>query len=106
MEHTRHALVILILLGAILLGATSVEARTTRHHRHGGTVVRISDSSITIHSKSQNTNWTFVIDGSTSFLSHGQPIARTRIRLGSYVSISYSSLNGRWVAWHISLRSA
>src|SRR5260370_28657827 len=88
MEHTRHALVILILLGAILLGATSVEARTARHHRPGTrlrvwTVVRISNTSITNHSKSQNTDWTVVIYGTTTFLTHGHPSAPTRSPTGS-----------------------
>lgn len=91
------------LLTALIVAPRGAEA--ARHHFYVGTITKISATSLTIHSRAHNTNFSFTIVSSTQFLQHGQPIGRTRFRAGSYVTVSYSpGPHNSMIAYHISLR--
>ena len=106
-----RALAISLLLVLALAAGTARPALAVRHHLYVGTITRITypngghNGSLTIHSKTHNANFTFVIDNSTKFLRHGQGEPRTSFKVGSYVTVSYSpGPNGTMIAYHISLR--
>jgi hypothetical protein len=97
------AVVLLLMVATVWAPSSSIAA--TRHHSYVGTIVAISSNALTIHSKTHATNYHFNIDGQTKFLQHGQAIARSRFKVGSYVTVSYSQgPRNSMVAWHISLR--
>jgi hypothetical protein len=101
----RHlvALVLCCMLAATL--AAPRGAAAARHRFYVGTITKISTTSLTIHSKTHNADFTFAVVSSTQFLQHGQPIARARFRVGSYVTVSFSpGPHNSMIAYHISLR--
>ena len=80
-------------------------AGAARHKSYVGTITAISTNALTIHSKSHNTDFHFVIDGNTRFLQHGLGIPRNNFKVGSYVTVSFSpGPNNTMIAYHISLR--
>jgi hypothetical protein len=86
-------------------------AQAVRHHFYVGTITAITfpngghNGSLTIHSKTHNTDYHFIIDNNTRFLRHGQGEPRTSFKVGTYVTVSYSpGPNGTMIAYHISLR--
>lgn len=98
-------LVILVFAGLLALAWPGNPAQAARHHFYVGTITSISSQSLTIHSKTHNTNFTFVITSSTQFLRKGQAISRSLFKVGSYVTVSYSpGSHNTMVAYHISLR--
>ena len=107
MRLSWAARILVLSVGVALLafGSRGAPALAARHHFYVGTITQISEKSITIHSKTHNANYTFVIDGSTRFLRHGQAVARNLFKVGSYVTVSYSSgPRNSMIAYHISLR--
>jgi hypothetical protein len=98
-------------LALVLAAAATGEAQAVRHHFYVGTITAITfpngghAGSLTIHSKTHNTDYHFIIDNSTRFLHRGQGEPRTSFKVGSYVTVSYSpGPNGTMIAYHISLR--
>lgn len=102
----RVRLVLLALaLSAMTLWGTPSAVRAARHHFYVGTITAISDSALTIHSKTHGADFRFAIDGNTRFLQHGQQIPRSRFHVGSYVTVSFSpGPRNTLIAYHISLR--
>ncbi|MGH2409664.1 MAG: DUF5666 domain-containing protein [Chloroflexota bacterium] len=95
----------LVVLGIVILVLPGRPAEAARHHLYVGTITRISSGSLTIHSKTHNANFTFIINSGTAFLHKGQSISRGNFRVGSYVTVSYSpGPKGSMIAYHISLR--
>ena len=95
----------LVMIGIVTLALPGRPAEAARHHLYVGTILRISSSALTIHSKTHNANFTFIINSATAFLHKGQRISRGNFRVGSYVTVSYSpGPHGSMIAYHISLR--
>ena len=98
-------LVILLTMATLFLARPGGADGAVRHHFYVGTVVTISNSSLTIHSKTHQANFTFTIDKGTVFLRKGLAISRNLFKVGSYVTVSYSpGARNTLIAWHISLR--
>ena len=109
-DRIRTWLLALVLALGVLTGSVG-RARAVQHHFYVGTITAISfpsgghSGALTIHSKTHNTNFHFLIDNSTRFLRRGQGEPRTSFKVGSYVTVSYSpGPNGSMIAYHISLR--
>ena len=102
--RTRTLALVLILMGMVAL-QRAPQAMAARHHSYVGTITSISPNALTIHSKTHNANFHFVIDTQTKFLQRGKEISRSRFHVGSYVSVSYSAgAHNSMIAYHISLR--
>jgi len=108
--RSRHlvAVLVLTLLGLgpwITHSATDQASAASRHRFYVGTIVAISSNALTIHSKTHATDYHFVIDRGTQFLRHAASVPRTLFKVGSYVTVSYSTAaHNIMVAWHVSLR--
>ena len=95
----------LVVIGVLVLTLPTRPAEAARHHLYVGTITRISSGSLTIHTKTHNANFTFIINSGTAFLHKGQSIARGNFRVGSYVTVSYSpGPHSSMIAYHVSLR--
>jgi len=95
----------LVVAALLFLALPGRPAEAARHHLYVGTITRISSGALTIHSKTHNANFTFIITSATAFLHKGQSISRGNFRVGSYVTVSYSpGPHGSMIAYHISLR--
>src|SRR5579871_6433262 len=110
MRTVRIWLISLTMAVLLIAGATG-SAQAVRHRSYVGTITAITfpngshNGSLTIHSKSHDTDFHFIIDNNTRFLRRGQGEPRTSFKAGSYVTVSYSpGPNGSMIAYHISLR--
>jgi hypothetical protein len=108
MRNKWTALVWLV-AGVLLCAQTGLSVQTAqaavRHRSYVGTITAISVGSLTIYSKAHATDFRFIITSQTAFLQKSKPIARSRFKVGSYVTVSFSpGPNNSMVAWHISLR--
>ena len=102
--RTRVLALALLLIAMVALQRAQ-PAVAARHHSYTGTITAITATALTIHSKTHNADFHFVIDASTRFLQKGKEISRSRFHRGSYVYVSYSAGSGNsLIAWHISLR--
>jgi hypothetical protein len=99
-------LAILVIIGMLFLAQPAGAATTVRHKFYVGTIITISNGSLTIHSKTHKANFSFTIDKGTKFLRLGQGVARTMFKVGTYVTVSYTpGAHNSLIAWHISLRN-
>jgi hypothetical protein len=80
-------------------------AQAARRPSHVGTITAISNTALTIHSKTHKTYYHFTINSQTQFLQHGHDASRSLFKVGSYVTVTYDSgPNNTLIAIHVSLR--
>lgn len=107
--HLYRRLALIALLGSLALlvalpSPADAAPPRARHPFKVGGIVAISKDSVTIHSKTHNANYTFVVTGATRWLRHGQDVPRSDFKINTYVTISYTTQGSKWIAYHISLR--
>jgi hypothetical protein len=101
-----HPLLVLVVIVA-WYGALARPVDAARRPSHVGTITAISNSVLTIHSKTHKTYYHFVINSDTAFLQHGKPVSRSLFRVGTYVTVTYATgANGTLIAIHVSLRQS